>query len=177
MNIKYIEADLLSTTEVNCIFQSCNAFNTFGSGIAFAIKTKYPEAYIADCETEAGDRGKMGTFTLAHTADGKKIFNLYGQYSMERHIRATDYNALTSALERVRDYINLNDENAIIGIPFLMGCALGGGDWRVVESIIISVFNGTNIPIRICVLPVNMDKYKDYYYSLFQNRDRWITQV
>lgn len=132
-----------------------------GAGVALAIRQKYPEAYAADCAVPSTPN-KLGSFTYADTADGKTIFNLYGQLGFGHIYRQTNYEAIAVGLEKIRAFVLKNKPNAVIGIPFLMGCALGGGDWRVVESIILSIFGDLRLKVYICVLPERRDQYNTY---------------
>lgn len=40
-----------------------------------------------------------------------------------------------------------------IGIPYLLGCGLGGGNWSIVEAIIKAEFENTNLDCAIVKLP------------------------
>ena len=37
-----------------------------------------------------------------------------------------------------------------LGLPFNMGCVLGGGSWKIVEAIIADVFSDSKLPLYIC---------------------------
>ena len=63
-----ITGDLLSFADrgdFDVIIHGCNCQCQMGAGIALAIKTKYPAAYAADCETGKADRNKLGSFSYA----------------------------------------------------------------------------------------------------------------
>ena len=128
-----------------------NCFHTMGAGIAASIKTKYPEAYKADIAFgRRGDLAKLGKFSVAKTYDEKYVYNLYGQYNTGGWKRQTNYEALYNALEGVRTHA-YNNFVKRLGFPKNMGCVLGGGDWKVVDSLIRSVFEGNvDFEIYIC---------------------------
>lgn len=119
-----------------------------GSGIAKEIRKRYPKAYELDCQTKRGDEKKLGQFTCAlqNSKQNKTIFNLYSQYKYGRDGKQyTDYQAMETGLIAIRDFlIKMNMQDQVIGIPYLMGCGLGGGDWKVVEKIISFVFSSTS---------------------------------
>jgi O-acetyl-ADP-ribose deacetylase (regulator of RNase III) len=150
--IKDISGDLLNC-EANILIHSCNCFCTQGAGIALQIRTKYPEAYEADLQTKRGDINKLGTFSQTETKDGKRVFNLYGQYRYGRECRHTDYEAIAKGLNLIHGVLHemqLDRQNTFIGIPYKMGCNLGGGDWRVVRAIIEAEFE--NSPFEVLIV-------------------------
>lgn len=144
--IHYIKGDLIEAVknnEVDVIAQQCNCFNTMGSGIAKQIKQHFPVAYEADCKTNRGDKGKLGTISMAYDQRyDLYLFNLYGQYGFNRHMINTNYEALEKSLKAMYFVLRSGSiyEPAIksdsrIGIPRL-GCGLAGGDWNVVEELV-----------------------------------------
>lgn len=141
------------------IVHQCNCFCTMGGGIARQIAVEYPEAVEADNKTKRGDKRKMGSFTAVVATENpraKKIYNLYGQYHfgalgydymLNRH---TSYDALTEGLEKVK-MDAVSDGIKQLGIPYNIGCGLGGGDWAVVSGILASVFgNCPDLDLYIC---------------------------
>lgn len=136
--IHYKEGNLLEAP-VSAMLQSCNCYNTMGGGIALQIARKYPEAAHIDSLTKPGDENKLGKFTKAKTTDGKVVYNVYGQYDLGGGVRRTNYEALYSGLEYAVGDMNSNDIKTA-GLPHFIGCALGGGDWRIVEKLIEVAF-------------------------------------
>lgn len=149
-NIIEVDANLLEYP-LDGFGHQCNCFHTMGAGIAAAIKTKYPEAYEADLKFgRRGDTSKLGKFSTVKTYDEKYVYNLYGQYNMGTWKRQTSYDALCNALTGVKEHAT-NNLVKRLGFPRNMGCALGGGDWRVVYALLQSVFEGDdNFEIYIC---------------------------
>jgi O-acetyl-ADP-ribose deacetylase (regulator of RNase III) len=149
-NIIEVNTNLLEY-QLDGFGHQCNCFHTMGAGIAASIKTKYPEAYKADLVFgRRGDISKLGKMSVAKTYDEKYVYNLYGQYSMGGWNRQTNYEALYTALEKVKEHA-LNNLVKRLGFPRNMGCVLGGGDWRVVSALIESVFSGEeHIEVYIC---------------------------
>ena len=132
-----------------CILHSCNCFCTMGGGIARIISKLYPEAVVADNATKSGDFTKLGTFTTATCKDGKIIYNVYGQYSMSAKVRQTNYEALYNGLSAAHaDIRNKNLKTA--SLPFNIGCGLGGGSWRVVNSMIEDIWANSPVQLTIC---------------------------
>lgn len=126
--MKTVTGDLLKLAEqgmFHCIVQGCNCWNTMGSGIAKQIRARYPEAYAVDQKTIAGDRKKLGTFTVML---GKQfnIINAYTQYNFNtggQRLDVFEYDAFQQILDKlVEEYPGCN-----FGFP-LIGCGLAGGD-------------------------------------------------
>jgi len=138
---------------VDIIIHQTNCFNTMGTGIAKEIKKRYPRAAQVDRLTEKGDYKKLGLFTVA-MPDAKQdryIINLYGQFFYGRNKCYTDYKALKRGFENVRSWLeSMEMIDAVVGIPFGIGCGNAGGDWKTVKEIIFDVFNKSKIQVLIC---------------------------
>ncbi len=158
--LRYIDGNLLLNKEVEVIGHQANCQNTFGSGIARAIREMYPEAYHVDTMCAAKKQNVLGNWSAAdinestrqtHGTKIQQIFNLYGQnlgtQFKERGGRMTDYDALYLALKGMADtlsarYTKLGQKPPVVGFPFLMGSALGGGNWHIVSRLIEVAFDG-----------------------------------
>ncbi len=143
---------LVGQNESAGMFHQANCFHTMGAGIARQIKEKFPEAYKADCRDSInGDRGKLGTFTYAE-ADffpGKFIYNLYSQFTFG-HGKQTLYDPMVEGLEKLRIHA-ISKGLTKLGMPYNMGCTLGGGNWSIVKAIVNSVFlEDPEIDLYIC---------------------------
>lgn len=141
----YKDGDLLMATDVEVIGHQANCQNTFGAGIAKSIKEMYPKAFYADTMAYKDGTAVLGSYSFCHL-DGqiKKVYNLYGQMLYGKGKRQTNYNALYDSLEGMKNCLNKDD--VVVGIPnvgfpYLMGCGLGGGDWRIVERLIEVAFH------------------------------------
>lgn len=142
--IKYVVGDLLDAPQVIIVHQ-CNARDTMGSGVAKAIKTKYPKAfedyvkhfrYIPDTQ-----RMGMVQFTDIE-GEARIVANLIAQLDyLPRGKRHTSYDALTKGFETIKHTYHQD-----IAMPKI-GCGLGGGDWKIVSAIIESVFDDRDVYI------------------------------
>lgn len=157
--MKYVQGDLiteLQSGQMDVIAHQANCFCKGRRGIAPLIFKAFPEAKAADDATVIGDSKKMGTFSAANTSNGGRVYNLYGQYHFDnkRSDYGTDYDALWSALVKMEVEIReiFSDRNEIdIGFP-LIGCGLAGGDWKIVSSMIASIFDLPQYNIYIYTL-------------------------
>jgi ribA/ribD-fused uncharacterized protein len=145
--IKYVDGDLIKLADegrFDVIAHGCNCFCVMGAGIAPQIKNKYPEAYAVDCETTAGDVNKLGTITYTKNTT-PTVVNIYSQYDTKGRREGKidlDYDALRSGMQAIKD----NFSGKRIGMPKI-GAGLAGGDWDVIEKIIIDELFGEQITI------------------------------
>ena len=142
----YKDGNLLLADDVQVIGHQANCHNVFGAGIAKSIREIYPKAFHADTMAYKDGKAVLGNYSFCYldNAPFKKIFNLYGQHLYGKGKRQTNYDALYTALEGMKDYLTEYDEDVPvpdIGFPYLMGCGLGGGDWRIVERLIEVAFH------------------------------------
>jgi O-acetyl-ADP-ribose deacetylase (regulator of RNase III) len=135
--IKYFKGCVVNaflTGEYYAILHQANCFNAMNSGVARAIRDKFEEAYVADCETRRGDDRKLGSYSFAHTACGQ-IANLYGQYNYGRD--GKKYTLIDKLEDAVTRFALRNEA---VGLKICMpriGCGLGGATWETeVEPII-----------------------------------------
>jgi O-acetyl-ADP-ribose deacetylase (regulator of RNase III) len=141
---------------IEVLVHQANCFHTMGSGVARAIRERYPEAYDADItQTQKGDRAKLGTCSIANIRRPdsrlRYIFNMYSQFTFGTEKRQTHYEALYRGLEFVKGKVT--NTNLAIGFPWKLGCKLGGGSWRVVETMIRDVFEDSPYTVYICHKP------------------------
>ena len=114
------------------------------SGIAKQIREEYPNVYAIYAKYVAYKRGDVKSllsdvlYVNTNNDKGPRIIaNIFSQadfgYDGKKY---TDYNALRTG------FINLRKRfpSASIGIPYKIGCGLGGEDWNIVEDIIKTVF-------------------------------------
>lgn len=151
-----VKGDLLEFYEegkVDAIAHCCNCQGVMGSGIALTIKQDYPDAYAAYKQHEMDEGGlflgtvsEWGGIYNLHAQDFYKKSNVDGDKLSDSHqSRFVDYEAMYQALEEVRDDMKVGR----LGIPYKMGSERAGGDWNVIEAMIKSVFDGSNIEVII----------------------------
>lgn len=105
-----------------------------GAGIAKVIKQEFPEAYLADMQTESGSMQKLGTYSIASiTRNGTSfiIVNAYTQYNWRGKGIKADYQAIKSVFSKIKK----NFPSCRIAYP-LLGAGLAGGDWNEISKII-----------------------------------------
>jgi O-acetyl-ADP-ribose deacetylase (regulator of RNase III) len=142
------KGDLLAAEEA-MIVHGCNARGAMRSGVAKAIRGRWPEAYEA-YTTEHKARGlSLGDVVFAKTGDGKLIANAITQasYGRNKTRRYVSYDAVEASMSKVAA------KAAKLGITAVamprIGAGLANGDWRVLECIIRCSIDGS--PIEVIV--------------------------
>jgi O-acetyl-ADP-ribose deacetylase (regulator of RNase III) len=135
--MKTVQGDLIELAKAGAfdvIIQGCNCQCRMGRGIALTIKQQFPEAYTADCQTEIGDRAKLGNFTTVQIdRDGYNftIVNGYTQFHWQGDGVLADYDAIRSVFRQVQQQFG----GKRIGYPKI-GAGLARGDWSIIAAII-----------------------------------------
>ena len=135
MNI--VRGDLVELAEAGAfdvIIHGCNCQCQMGRGIALTIKQQFPEAYAADCQTEIGDRTKLGNFTIAYIDRDDfnfTIVNGYTQFHWKGDGVLADYDAIRSVFREVKEQFG----GKRIGYPKI-GAGLAKGNWAIISQII-----------------------------------------
>jgi len=133
--MKLVKGDLLAlgkAGEFDIIVQGCNCWNAMGSGIAKSIREQFPDAWLADQETLAGDRNKLGCYTIG-MAGRLVVINAYTQYNTAKHQGEDvfEYNSFQIILDKLAKRFG----KYRIGLP-MIGMGLAGGDpQRIVPMI------------------------------------------
>lgn len=133
----HVNEDLLKS-DCTAIMHQANCFSRMKSGMAKSIKEMYPEAEQVDKDSNYSPKEKLGKFTSVKSKSGVTIVNLYGQYTiMDDTTRERGFQTIYSELENAIDlFLSTTNDNFKIGVPYGMGCGLGGGDWDIVSNIL-----------------------------------------
>lgn len=137
--IKDVDGDLLKYPLDTLIHVANCQVGVFGSGLALAIKNKYPEAYEADLAFSLNQSERLGTFSWATTYDSKTIINCYGQFNIGRG-KQISYDAIDQSFGEIADFLG-EDMDQKIGIPAGFGSVRGGGNWIVIKALIEAHFS------------------------------------
>lgn len=151
--IEHREGDLLEQADVTHIAHQANLWHAFGSGLALAIKKKFPKAYEADLQTGKGDPAKLGSWSVALLPGGRHVVNLYAQVGISGKHRTTSYDAMDKGLRELEAALAGFSPVARLGIPYGMGCGLAGGSWKVVGAIVEDAFAKSPLEVVVCRLP------------------------
>lgn len=177
MAIEIVQGCLLKAFEkgeVNVIVQCVNCQGVMGSGLAKAIRVKYPfvyeeyrEFYEEVKDSHHGLLGKIQNIDLSFydyeygtnwngnvgRFPDKHIINVFGQEYYGTDKRQVNYGALGQAFTALAYGLTQASEDAlqedydVIGFPYLFGCGLAGGDWNIVLEMIEFHFRKFNVRI------------------------------
>ena len=168
MNIEIIPGGNLLESDCPVIVHQVNCLGVMGAGVAKQIKDKWPwvfEQYKSACDFYKNDAnallGKV-IFTFNNIEDTEgfeimdeenvsyfhppivancfaqdKIANLYNKG------RQTNYPAFRKCMQTIYRYVYYFGCSSV-GFPYLIGCGLAGGDWKIVMSIIEEEFKDYN---------------------------------
>lgn len=170
--IRHFEGNLLDFKSWNVIAHCVNAQGVMGSGVAKAIRDEYPiafEEYEKDFRLN-GNRLALGTFSVAITSSGKRIVNMVAQEYYKGHEKEqfaflddktgnrkfVDYEALYVCLSKLRDALEEGKKNGreyALGLPYKLASDRAGGDWKIVEAMIESIYGDSPIDVVIVKLP------------------------
>jgi len=148
--IQEIKGDLIKGLEegkVQAILHCANCQKKMNSGVAKALREKWPEVYEADLNYVALPANRLGNITYAKVGEDKFVVNCYGQlrygYDGERYV---NYEGLYSSLNEAKIMLQFKRIKEV-GFPYLMAACRAGGDWNIVKAMIESVFKNFNVTI------------------------------
>ena len=134
MQYSEINGDVLDLKDISGPTYICHQVNckgAFGAGLARQIRDKFPAAYE---DYKANYRHKkLGDYLVTEVARNVYIVHLFGQRDYGTEGTFTDYNALSTAFH----YLFCDYEQAVIRVPYGIGCGLAGGSWNRVKQIIL----------------------------------------
>lgn len=133
--ITYVSGDLLNATH-KVILHGCNAMGVMGSGVARQIRNKWPNVYEVYALKHKTFGLNLGDIIPVATLDGRIVVNCITQKNYGRDgIQYADYDAIGTCMKKINDRVK-EWEVSEIAMPRI-GAGLGGGDWSVIEYIII----------------------------------------
>lgn len=138
--IEYKKGNLLDVTE-GIIVHGANAQGVMGSGVAKAIREKYPECfeqYRFQYEAYTLVLGDIVWWCKVNENGGGYSDDLYIANAITQEFYGTDrrhvnYWAIANAFKEI--FRQANVVKATVHFPKI-GAGLGGGDWDIIEAII-----------------------------------------
>lgn len=136
--IEYINKNV-TTPERGIIAHGCNCQGVMGSGVALAVKNKWPRAferYVAVCGMSATKSNLLGLAHIVNVGDELYVSNMFTQEKYGRDgKRYADPQAIEEALQDTFAFAR-STGNLPIYMP-RVGCGLGGLKWeRDVEPVV-----------------------------------------
>ena len=156
MSINFIKQDL-TTSDADYICHQVNCQGKMNSGVAKAIREKWPIVYTTYWNTFLSESDLLGKILLVDINEYEPrtwpkqpaIINMFSQefygYDGKRY---TSYDAFWSCLGHIKEIV---PKGSKIAFPYKIGCDRGGADWDVIYTMITTVL-GYNYNIEICYL-------------------------
>jgi hypothetical protein len=135
-----------------------NCQQVAGRGLAGEIRYQWP-AWFDHYSHKPAHFDHIDVFHVNYpTLPSVTIVSLYAQNWYGTHERQTDYEAFTITLVRFRYHIartgedpqSWADNHGGIYMPMGIGCGLAGGDWKVIEPILVREMPAN---FTLCKLP------------------------
>lgn len=136
--IEYRQGDLI-TTDITHIVHGCNSLGVMGSGVAKAIRNKYPQAYRDYNDVYNSNGLELGDAVFSVQNDGKIIVNAITQknFGRARNEVYVSYWAIAEVLRKIESF-GIKE----IAMP-MIGAGLANGDWNVISAIIENTLTKT----------------------------------
>jgi O-acetyl-ADP-ribose deacetylase (regulator of RNase III) len=136
MVIEYRKGDLLDVN-FGVIIHGCNSHGVMGSGVALAVKNKYPgayESYRDYIDISKDDQDLLGSVIVYEVNDNLMVANMITQKDFGTHKRQVNYGAIARGFDDLEEFY-ANMPGLVFHFPKI-GAGLGGGDWEVIAEII-----------------------------------------
>ena len=131
--IKYKKGNLLDVTE-GIIMHGCNCRGVMGSGVALAVKKKYPNVFqqYRNLCNDVDEQSKLLAYSQYIRLNSELwIINAFTQDGFGGQSRNVSYDAVNDIFS---DFARLSS-GWTLHIPKI-GAGLGGGEWEIIEAII-----------------------------------------
>lgn len=164
ITIKYIKGDATKPHGLGkkLIIHCCNSIDCWGSGFVIALSKRWPEPEIEYHNWyKNGKDFKLGNINVVQVEPDIYVANMIGQrgVGMQNGIPPISYDAIEWCLDRV--YMWCKPNNASVHAP-RFGSDRAGGDWNIIESIIIEKLCKRNIPVTIYDFVEKSVKFKPF---------------
>lgn len=137
--------DILKSTE-NIICHQCNTQGIFGGGLAYQIKSTYPNCELSAINHVRTLRGKcdvVGTYNVYYINNQQEICNCFTQ--LENF--GTDYLAIEVVFRDILKYCK--EFNKTICVPYKYGSGIANGDWGKIKEIFERLSDEYGIDISV----------------------------
>ena len=142
---------------------STNALGIMGGGVALHIRHTFLnvyDEYVKYCQTQVNVETNnqkfkrvLGSTQICDThIVNLQIANMFGQYEIGTHKRQTNYEWLYQSLHSLFAYVSKLTGNVVLAFPKNLGCGLGGGDWRIVEAMILTFAQDTTDNVNVFIV-------------------------
>lgn len=154
--INFVKQDI-TCSDADYICHQVNCMGKMNSGVAKAIREKWPIVYNIYWDTFLSESDLLGKILLVDINDYKPytqskqpvIINMFAQESYGYDgKRYTSYDAFWSCLGHMLEAI---PKGSKIAFPYKVGCDRGGANWEVIYTMIAAVLD-KDYNIEFCYL-------------------------
>lgn len=147
--------DILSV-DYGIIVHGCNAQGVMGSGIAKALRDKYPEVFEEYAKAlKDAPSNRKSILGSAQAAQIKSKKNLYVVNGITQEFYGKDGKKYVSyaAIQAVFAQVLLMAKAKQLPVHYpMIGAGLGGGDWAIISEIIDSVFDSSGVERTLWIM-------------------------
>ena len=145
--IRVVKGNLLDTKET-IIAHQVNCQRKMNSGVAKAIREKYPVVFDRYCKTEP----KLGFVDFISVGD--RIHYIANMYAQDRYgydgKQYTDYEAFRQCCEKIAKECRLSKQmkkEFNVAMPYKIASDRGGADWDKIMDILLEVFTDVDLTL------------------------------
>ena len=151
--IIYREGDLLEAPE-NILIHQTNQMGRMASGIAGQIAKRFPEVKKRYLDKyDSIDGWKLGDIQPVKVNNARTIINCCGQkYYGNDDAKYTNEDSYYKIFTEVAEYTEEQGQRSF-GVPYLIGCGLGGGSWDLLMEIAEKVLKHRPVDMLVYKLP------------------------
>jgi O-acetyl-ADP-ribose deacetylase (regulator of RNase III) len=141
--MKYISGDAIEVfknSKSAVLIHQVNCQGVMGSGIAKQIRDTYPNHFddYKECVDHFGSSEMFGEYFFTMIDSYHSVVGLFSQFNYGTGERHTNYAAFVNAITQLVNSDSDEVDYELI-IPKYIGCGLGGGDWNIIEQILLDV--------------------------------------
>ena len=147
--------DNLLNTQDKLVAHCCNIQNTMGSGVALALRNRFPEVYTADSaayimhgKTLLGRSIVVPVETSPEDTKIEYVVNMYGQPNYGYVGRHINYESFYQCLEQLAKHCE-DLQIKSLSMPYNIGCQRAGGCWEIVKAMIDDALSGQGLTINL----------------------------
>lgn len=144
--VKIISGNLLDSKE-DYICHQVNCRGVMGSGVAKAIRDKWPEVYDAYLQYVSMCVGTpLGSVYFAPIENGnQEVANMFAQFTYGYDgLRYTSYDAFCNCLSILARDI---PKSKTIAFPYKIGSDRGGANWNIIYAMICEILGDWDVTI------------------------------
>ena len=154
--INFVKQDI-TCSDADYICHQVNCMGKMNSGVAKAIRERWPIVYTTYWNTFLSESNLLGKILLVDIneyeprtwPDQPAIINMFSQefYGYDRK-RYTSYDAFDDCLQKIKETV---PKGSKIAFPYKIGCDRGGGKWNIIFGLISNALS-EDYDITFCYL-------------------------